>query len=41
MADRKWDAVNSYFFGKIIRQDAALDEAQKAAEIACSTRSVH
>jgi predicted O-methyltransferase YrrM len=31
MADKTWEAVDQYFLGKIIGQDAALEEAQKAA----------
>jgi predicted O-methyltransferase YrrM len=34
MADRTWEAVDQYFLDKIIGQDAALEEAQKAAEAA-------
>src|SRR3954470_10474356 len=34
MADRTWEAVDRYFLGKIIGQDAALEEAQRAAESA-------
>src|SRR4051794_6097261 len=34
MADRTWEAVDQYFLGKIIKQDAALEEAQRAAEAA-------
>ena len=34
MADKKWEAVDQYFLGKIIGQDAALEEAQKDAEAA-------
>jgi predicted O-methyltransferase YrrM len=34
MADQTWEAVDQYFLGKIIGQDAALEEAQRAAEAA-------
>ena len=34
MADKTWEAVDQYFLGKIIGQDAALEEAQRAAEVA-------
>jgi predicted O-methyltransferase YrrM len=34
MADKTWEAVDQYFLGKIIGQDAALKEAQRAAEAA-------
>jgi predicted O-methyltransferase YrrM len=34
MSDKTWEAVDQYFFGKIIGQDAALDEAQRDAEAA-------
>jgi predicted O-methyltransferase YrrM len=34
MADKTWEAVDQYFLGKIIGQDAALEEAQRAAEAA-------
>jgi predicted O-methyltransferase YrrM len=32
--DKTWEAVDQYFLGKIIGQDAALEEAQRAAEVA-------
>jgi predicted O-methyltransferase YrrM len=34
MADKTWEVVDQYFLGKIIGQDAALEEAQRAAEAA-------
>jgi predicted O-methyltransferase YrrM len=34
MADETWEAVDQYFLGKIIGQDAALEQAQRAAEAA-------
>jgi predicted O-methyltransferase YrrM len=34
MADKTWEAVDQYFLGKIIGQDAALEEAQRTAEAA-------
>lgn len=34
MADKIWNAVDRYFLGKIIGQDAALEETQRAAEAA-------
>jgi predicted O-methyltransferase YrrM len=34
MADKTWEAVDQYFFGKIIGQDAALEAALKDAEAA-------
>jgi hypothetical protein len=34
MADKTWDAVDRYFLGKIIGQDAALEDAQRAADAA-------
>ena len=34
MADKKWEAVDRYFLRNIIGQDTALQEAQRAAEIA-------
>ncbi len=32
MADKTWEAVDRYFLGKIIGQDAPLEETQRAAE---------
>ncbi len=34
MADKTWVAVDQFFLDKIIGQDAALEEAQRAAEAA-------
>src|SRR5262245_6960627 len=34
MAEKTWEAVDQYFLGKIIGQDAALEEAQRAASAA-------
>jgi predicted O-methyltransferase YrrM len=34
MADKTWEAVDQYFLSRIIGQDDALDEAQRAAEAA-------
>jgi predicted O-methyltransferase YrrM len=34
VSEKIWEAVDQFFFGKIIAQDAALEEAQRAADSA-------